>query len=99
MKIQVNQPLKTIHGNNLEEVKGKSFTVKDAIVSGLLSQDNSENINGQKKFELYKLASKIQDAEGEVEITIEQAATIKERVGKSFTALVVGQVYEIIEKG
>jgi hypothetical protein len=42
------------------------------------------------------LAKKI-FSDDEVELTVEEVALIKSRVGETFPPLVVGQVYEILE--
>ena len=52
---------------------------------------------GTVKIKRYELARKINEG-GEVEVTAEDISMIKERVGIAFGTLIVGSVYDILEK-
>lgn len=104
MKIKVNQPLKTIKGEEIKNEKienGKvveskeSFLLKDACVNALLANDD-EKIEGTEKMKRYLLASKIQQA-NELDLKSEEIVKLKEAVGKAYGALIVGQVYQLLE--
>jgi len=105
MRIKVNQPLRKIDGEKIykEILKdGKvvetkdEFLLKDACVNALLANDDKIT-EGVEKMKRYLLASKIQQAK-ELELKSEEIVMIKEAVGKNYGALIVGQVYQMLEK-
>jgi len=59
--------------------------------------DTDGALTGEKKFELYNVANKINSCKKEVELTVEEIALIKERIGKSFIIEVIGQAWNLLE--
>ena len=99
MRLDVQKTIKNLDGEEIKQ-DGKAYTVKKAVTDALLAPlDKDRDLMGSKKAELYALAVRIHNATDHVEITVEEASTIKERVASAFAALIVGQVYEIIEGG
>ena len=102
MKIDFTQSLKTLGGEAMKDVdeKGEAIdaTLKMATVNALLAPSKDPD-TGVVKIQKYELAKLIYRAEGEIDITVEDAALIKKAVEKAFPSpMIVGQVNEILEK-
>lgn len=99
MKIDVNETLKALSGETLMDTDSKGTaieaTIKAAIVNALLTPAKSDN--GIDKVKKYDLANRVYKAENEIELTVEEAALIKERVGEAFGAIVVGQIWGLLD--
>ncbi len=99
MKISLNgTPLKTFEGEDIQDETGKPITLRTACVRALLYTAPNDTTDGQKKFERYKLAEKIMGAKGHVELTAEELALIKQLVGVIYVTVLVGRIYEALEK-
>ncbi|MBE3139512.1 MAG: hypothetical protein IMZ53_02910 [Thermoplasmata archaeon] len=96
MKIDFSKILCNIDGTQMQEAKDKPLTLDKVCVNAILSEMQGETASGVEKVERFKLAKKICGA-SEIDITIEEAAQIKERVGKLYLPLIVGQIFEILE--
>jgi len=98
MKVKVNQVLKTFDGQAMKDNDGKGnaidATVKLAIVNAVLSPVDKET--GVDKVKKYELAKKVFNAD-EVDLNEDEIKLIKDSVGKSFTPIVVGQIYELLK--
>jgi hypothetical protein len=55
-----------------------------------------ENEAGVKKAEKYDLAMRVHKTD-EVELSVEEAAIIKDCVGKCFAPIVVGQLFKLLD--
>lgn len=78
-------------------IEGVPLTLDTVLVNSLLSTlDEDKNLPGTEKFKLFQLAMKISDA-SEVDLSAEEISTIKDRVAKSYTTLVVGKVWNMID--
>lgn len=111
MLIKVNTILKNLYGEPLkgnrketpkktgpgEEPKLLDLTVREVLVNSLLAEFPGEKIDGEEKLKRYKLAIKIQEAKAEVDLSSEEIVKVKELVGKGWTPLISGQVWELIE--
>ena len=100
MKINFNVSLKNLKGETLREQKGKDLkilTLGDVCSNALLVNFKDENLNGKDKLRRFKLAQKIYGKKEPVSVTAEDIALIKELVAKSYTILVSGQVWELLE--
>ena len=92
MKINFNQPIKNIQG---EEIK--DLTLKTVSVEALLATFSDEqSLSGEEKAKRYLLATRIY-ANDELDLTVEEIAKIKQLIGKGYGPLVVGQAWEILE--
>lgn len=98
MKIDVLKPLIGI--DNKPMVEGEAEVTFRAVSVAALNSPlrDDDKLTGQAKAELFFLAKKIQN-QGVPDLTVEECATIKERVGKAFAQSVVGPFYELIEAG
>lgn len=110
MKINLDQPILDFKGNPvlIENSKDKDpLTLKSAFFTALSEPALETNAQGQnvpeqlpadQKMRMYKLCNTIING-GEVDLSVEDIAFIKERVGKVFISpLVYGRVSEILEK-
>lgn len=101
MLIKVTETLKTFDGQTMKDNDGNGnaidATFKIALINALLAPVDKES--GVDKVKKYELAKKIYQATDEVELTIEEVALCKKRVGEVFpNPIVVGQVTEMLEK-
>lgn len=98
MKIDFNQELKALDGTALPGPEGKNkTTLKDISCHGLLAAfDDERNLSGEEKCKRYVLATWIY-ANDDLDLTVEDIALIKKLIGKGFTAIVVGQAFEMLE--
>jgi hypothetical protein len=98
MKLDVTKVLKNIAGDNLMESNEKGeaevVTLRTILVNALMIPEQKDT--GTQKAEKYGLAIDIQRND-EVEITSEQAAMLKEVVGKPYGPVVVGPVFAILD--
>jgi hypothetical protein len=100
VKLNVNTAVTTLGGEVLQDEQGE-ITFGRLFVDFLLGvSDRDRNLPGGKKLERARLAEKIHQAAegtGEVEISVAEAAEIKELVGHIGTPLVVLNVERFIE--
>lgn len=98
MKLDVTIVLKNIKGDNLlepnEKGEAEEVTLRTVLVNALMVP--VEKDSGVQKAEKYGLAIDIQKND-EIDITVEQAATLKEAVGKPYGPVVVGPVFAILD--
>ena len=111
MKVDFSPELKNLDGETLKErlpvdvpLDGKVtkwefklVTLKYLSVNALLGIDNEEKIDGNEKLDRYRLAMKINEATGPIELKAEEIAKIKKLIAKGSGPLVVGQAYEMLE--
>lgn len=98
MKIDFNIELKDMNDKPIMEAKDKPLTLDKVCVNAILSEIPDEKTTGEQKLQRFKLAKKIYGA-GEIDIASEEIVLIKDKVGKLYLPLVVGQVFLILEKG
>ncbi len=98
MKIDVNQKIKTLEGGFFKDGDGVTdITLKKVLVRALvLAHTSDEKLSGDEKFNYYKLAMKITDADGEIDVTPEEIIILKKRVGLMYATQMVGPVFMIL---
>lgn len=94
MKINVDTVLKQLNGLPLKE-GDNDFTLKSAAIEALMLMSPDDQAGGEEKFSRYNLAIKV-NAGGEVELTPEEAAMIKQRIGKIFGPSVLGPAWTLL---
>lgn len=73
-------------------------TLKAVVYQALtVSLPGDEGQTKEAKYSFYKLAKKVKNSQGELDLTVEQLGIIKDRVAKAYPPLIIGQVYEFIE--
>jgi hypothetical protein len=94
MKLALNTILVDIDDKPILEAPGKELTVRKVLVQALA---NAADGDGKTKFDKYELAVRVKNADAEnAEFSAEDVVSIKESVGKGYTALVVGQVFKLL---
>lgn len=74
------------------------FTLQRACVKALLSEtQESQKESIESKMERSRLADRIYDADGDIEVSAEEIALIKKKMNEIYGALVVGQAYRMLE--
>ncbi len=103
MKIEFAQVLCAMDGDPMQEEdprnqgKTRDLTLGRLCINALLSEFPNEQQSGAQKFDRFKLAMRIGNEEDPIEITAEDIALIKERVGKAYSAYAVGTVWTVLE--
>lgn len=100
MKIDVTTIITDLEGkavmvNLVEKIE---MTVKNAFVESLMGTYKDETIDGFEKYNRFKLADKIGKATDSVNLSSVDVVLIKKLVGKAWSTLVVGRVFEMFEK-
>jgi hypothetical protein len=97
MKIKTDQSLKTLEGKEIKDGKN-AITLKNIMVEACLTNlKGDDGQSGEEKLKLYQLATKVQEAKKEIDLTIEEIALIKERIGRGYNILTVGQAWQMLE--
>ena len=100
MLIDVSKELKTLDGQVMQDVgangEAVNATVKMALLNAVLASEKDDT--PVRKLMKGELARKIYNADKEVDLTVEELALCKKRVGEVFPGpLVVLQVTEILD--
>lgn len=99
MKIDLTHELRLLGGDVLKDQKNKTLTLRGILTNALLDPQQSKEIDGEEKAERFNLALEISSSKKFYELSIDDAKTVKDLVGKIFAPLIVGQVWPILEKG
>lgn len=94
MKKDLTQELKNPYGKPFEPA---SITLEQACfqaVSAALPED--QGLPVQEKLKLYRAAQKI-SASGVADFTVEELTLIKERIGKTWSTLVIGAAFDVLD--
>lgn len=94
MKLDFEQPLIAID-DSFVQYDGKDLTLGKACMLAVLNEEQGQQASGEDKFKRWGVAKKIKASE---ELSVDEVALIKERVGKCWQAQAVGPIYEILAK-
>jgi hypothetical protein len=95
VKVDVMVVLKNLQGEALKD-SDKEATLRSVATAALmLPYQDEQSVGGEEKFTRYKLALRINASES-VELTPEEAAKVKQLIGKAFGPAVVGPAYELL---
>ena len=94
MKVNFNKPLKTVRGEDMKDEFGKVQIIKDIVCARLYS--SGDDMNQDEKFEAYNLMTRINAAEGELDISDKESVLIKKCCDKTLTAGAFGQIFNIL---
>ena len=98
MQVDCTKVLKDLDGTTLKngDKKSDDLTVGSIMKQAcLLPLQIDADKGGTEKFELFCLAKKIHDAEM-LDLRRFEVDILKDRIGKGFTVLIVGQMMEIL---
>ena len=92
------KPIQTpISNTDPQNPQLEDFTLGAAIIGAMMMQiEEDRSADGKSKLSLYRIAQAV-SVGGEVEFSTEELAEIKKRVGKGYTPLVVGAIYDMID--
>lgn len=98
MKIKINDKLIGVDGiTPITSPDTKAaLTLKDVCINSILSPIQDED--QKAKYEKYELYKKLRDAKADIELTAEQIVLLKNCVGKFQPPLIMGQVFDLLEK-
>lgn len=91
MKIDFSKPIADLDGKPVEDL-----TLRVVALNALMAMlPDEQRLPGDKKVERFALAMRV-NAGGEVDVSAEDAALMKDLIGKVYGALVVGRAYEML---
>lgn len=96
MKINTSKVIENIDGSSFM-MEGKPLTFAAAVSGVLLQIHPGDNPTPEQKFKRFQIAQKCY-VEAEPDLTIEELAEIKAVVGKFCWPLIVGRVFDILER-
>ena len=74
------------------------YTLRRGMINALLGVlQGDEKLNGEQKLKLFRLAETV-EGNDEVELSAEDLALIKERIGRGMSAALLGSLYAAIEQ-
>nr|DAL67126.1 MAG TPA: hypothetical protein [Bacteriophage sp.]DAL84139.1 MAG TPA: hypothetical protein [Caudoviricetes sp.] len=94
MKVNFNKPLKTFRGEDMKDEFGKVQVIKDIVCARLYS--SGDEMNEDEKYESYKLMTRINAADGDMDISDKESLLIKKCCNKTLTAGAFGQIFELL---
>ena len=98
MKIDFNVVLKALNGETVKGPKSEDIMLKDVCINALNSAaEDMTKVNGQDKYRRGKLAQKIYNAEGPLEISSEDITLVKNLIGKKFEPHVVMATWDLLD--
>jgi hypothetical protein len=97
MILNIKAELKTLSGAQILHDDGVAVTLQWVAIQCILSPKNASDMKSDEKVKLYSIAQKLD--RNEIEYTVEEIATIKKHIGDHPSVLIVGQCFDIIEKG
>lgn len=103
MKVNVKQVLNDLNGNALKfGVDQTDFTLREAVVTALTTAIPNEPLSGPESFKRYRIAMAVSgdgvDGDGVIDLKSDEISLIKDLVGKLYAPLVVGRVYDALDK-
>lgn len=98
LTIDLRSPIREINGSPALKQGGEPLLLKEVCIESLLAVREGEVTPAMEKVRRAKLAYRIYDADS-LEFTAEDAAYIKEQIGKDWGPLAVYQAWELIDKG
>jgi hypothetical protein len=96
MKVNTNVKILDFQGKVIKDESGKEAVAKDIISTVLNLEDNEHRLTGEKKTQAFQIGIKLWDKD-EIDITVEQASFIKERVSIFCPPIVFGRISELLE--
>ena len=94
MKVNFNKNLKNFDGTDMRDNSGEVKVIKDVVCSRLYS--SGDDMTQDEKFEAYNLMTRINAAEGELDISDKESVLIKKCCDKTLTAGAFGQIFNIL---
>jgi hypothetical protein len=101
MQIDFSQALTNLDGTplaqaNLEGGQPIPITLRLTATEALCRPTDERGMTGAQKFERFSLALRINQGDP-VELTPEEVATIKQRIGETMPPIIVGRAYQLLD--
>lgn len=98
MKVNLDKEITDLKGKPIQvsEVDKSAITVKYVVTAALLGELEGEPREGKASFDRYQLAEKINNAEADIDLAVEDVALIKDRIGKMYPPIIVGPLWKIL---
>lgn len=96
MKIDFRQPMRQLNGDTVKGADKKDVTLADVAIIALDGQ-KEDRFDPKEKFRRGELQDRIFRAKEGVEISIDEAALIKEAIGAAYGTRVVFQAWQMLE--
>jgi len=94
-KLDLKQAVLNLDGKEVIGQDGKTLDVRTAIKISLLNDPNLDKKSGVEKYNIYKLAMKIESENPD--FTTEELASIKKAVGDVLNPIALGFIWDLIE--
>jgi hypothetical protein len=99
MRIDFGRQLVAINGEPMTDgADGTEVTLRLVCVNALLADMESDRgATGVQKMGRWTLATRIFNANGPLDMTVEEVTEIKDRVGKAFATGIVGPAFALLD--
>lgn len=100
MKINIHTPITNLQGTAMtDSATKKNVTLGMISIEALLQDD--KDATGQQKLDRFLLAQRINSASEDpnIEVTPEEAASLKELIARGYPPLICGQAWLLLNKG
>jgi hypothetical protein len=77
-------------------IEAMTMTLRDVLLNSLNAEVEGEKIEGREKFRRFKLAMRISEHDS-ASLSADEITLLKGQVAKFYRALVVGQVWELLD--
>lgn len=95
-QIDFSKPITNLDGQPLEE--GKGGTLGGACLNVLTNQlVGDERMPGEQKAKFFELAVAIHGAKEPLDLSVEDVALLKERVGRAYPPIIVGRAWAMLD--
>lgn len=96
--VDFSTKLVDLAGATIKDENGKDITLAIVCVNALTAiARGEENMQGVEKVKRAKLAETIYLANGQLKLTAEQTALLKELIGRLYTPLVVMRAWDLLD--
>lgn len=97
MKIKIDQPIRGFSGKPIELPDKDNLTFRVAIENSINYIDESHPMTGEKKLQAFQIGVKLNTKKLELyDLTVDQIAFVKERIGVLYNPIVYGRFLELI---
>ena len=87
-----------VDGDPLKDDKGRNLTMIRACMQSVVSQGPNEKIEADEKYKRYILFKKLgRSKDGSVDLDLDERKKIKDLVGIAYGALVMGQIWDVLD--
>lgn len=100
-EFDVTAPILDLDGKPVKDGESILTSGRVAIIALTSPYQDEQNLAGEEKVKRFAVALKIQGSIGsgqKLDLTVDELALIKKLVGKGMAPLVVGRVWEMIDK-